>query len=74
MCHYPQEFPNFVTDLAPFRLCPAHVKSQPRNPRLRMGYIQSNDRRRTTRARCQLPSRPLHDVAKRSGSSYGPVT
>ncbi len=38
------------TDLAPFRLCPAHAKCQPRNPRLRMGYVQSNDQRRATRA------------------------
>jgi hypothetical protein len=33
------------------------------NPHLRMGYVQSNDRR-TTRARRQLPSKTFHGVAK----------
>jgi hypothetical protein len=82
MCHYPQDFRISYTDLAPSRLCPRMQDAsraltdpafQSGNPRLRMGYVQSSDRR-TTRARRQLPSKPFHGVAKQTVSRCGPVT
>jgi hypothetical protein len=39
------------------------------DPAFQSGNVQSNDRRRTTRVQRQLPSKPFHDVAKRTGSN-----